>query len=38
VDLPDGWSVGIQYLRVKPTGEGGFLLHLLPQATREVRK
>jgi hypothetical protein len=38
VDLPDGWSVGIQYLRVKPTAEGGFRLHLLSQATREVRK
>jgi hypothetical protein len=30
--------VGIQDLRVEPTGEGGFRLHLLSQATREDRK
>ena len=29
---------GIQDLRVEPTGEGGFGLHLLSQATREDRK
>jgi len=38
VEPPDGWSVGIQYLMVKPIGEGSFRLHLLSQATREVRK
>ena len=30
--------VGVQDLRVEPTGEGGFRLHLLSQATREDRK